>query len=260
MAQKPEKRPSAQENQRKKDNAPMNRAMTFFIAGCLAEIYLLVVRRYYINGTLEQVVAWDNYIQVLALVGLGILAVGIVASLLLRKDTGWKRGAAWSVLGAGAYVAVASQAVKMLYVTALNPLMMVVPAVMLLGILWNLYDRECAYALTILSMTTLLLWACRKGIGTAVWSSRVRIVGVIYLVLVVLVTLAAKKVEQKKGMLGKLRVLPVQADILPIYVACGISLVSVALALLNATIAYYTMWVAAICIFALAIYYTVRQL
>ena len=77
MAQKPEKRPSAQENQRKKDNAPMNRAMTFFIAGCLAEIYLLVVRRYYINGTLEQVVAWDNYIQVLALVGLGILAVGI---------------------------------------------------------------------------------------------------------------------------------------------------------------------------------------
>ena len=37
----------------KKDNAPLNGALKFFIGGCLAEIYLLMVRKYYINGNVD---------------------------------------------------------------------------------------------------------------------------------------------------------------------------------------------------------------
>ena len=54
MAKNPNRKP----NPAKKDDS-MPGAMKFFLAGCVAELYLLVVRRFYVNGTLEKVVAWD---------------------------------------------------------------------------------------------------------------------------------------------------------------------------------------------------------
>ena len=34
---------------------PMNGAMKFFLAGCVAELYLLILRRFYINADSEPV-------------------------------------------------------------------------------------------------------------------------------------------------------------------------------------------------------------
>ena len=50
------------------------------------------------------------------------------------------------------------------------------------------------------------------------------------------------------------------ADPMPIYAACGLSVVALAIALFSSTIAYYAMWALAIVVFALAVYYTVKQL
>ena len=75
----------------------------------------------------------------------------------------------------------------------------------------------------------------------------------IYLVLAVAVAVLVKQ--------GKLRkLLPANADPLPVYVACGLSVVAIAAALVNVTVAYYIMWGLAIVVFALAVYYTVKQL
>ena len=60
---------------------------------------------------------------------------------------------------------------------------------------------------------------------------------------------------------GKLkRLLPASADLLPVYVACGLSAAAMLGALFNTTVAYYAMWALAIVVFALAVYYTVKQL
>ena len=38
---------------------PMNGAMKFFLAGCVAELYLLILRRFYINADSEITrIAW----------------------------------------------------------------------------------------------------------------------------------------------------------------------------------------------------------
>ena len=50
------------------------------------------------------------------------------------------------------------------------------------------------------------------------------------------------------------------ADPLPVYLACGLSVAALAVALFSSTIAYYAMWALAIVVFALAVYYTVKQL
>ena len=51
-----------------------------------------------------------------------------------------------------------------------------------------------------------------------------------------------------------------KADPLPVYVACGLSAVAMAVALISTTTAYYAMWALAMVVFGLAVYYTVKQL
>ncbi len=67
---------------------PMNGAMKFFLAGCVAELYLLILRRFYVNaGSDVARFAWyDHYLWILAGVGAGVMAVCAVGALALRKD------------------------------------------------------------------------------------------------------------------------------------------------------------------------------
>ena len=44
------------------------------------------------------------------------------------------------------------------------------------------------------------------------------------------------------------------------YLACVLSIVALAVALFSTALAYYAMWALAIVVFALAVYYTVKQL
>lgn len=224
----------------------MTGAMKFFVAGCFAELYLLIIRRFYINGTLEQVVAWDSYLHVFTWIGVGILALGAVLSVLWKTDK--KRIVGWGIAGAGAFLAVASFLVHW-NMSTLTLMTVVVPLVMLLGILWSLYDRECALALTILAASLIAVWICRRAAAMTL----VKAAAVVYILILLAVALLVK---QKK--LSKL--LPAHADPLPVYVACGLSVVAVAVALISSTIAYYAMWVLAAVVFGLAVYYTVKQL
>lgn len=73
-----------------------------------------------------------------------------------------------------------------------------------------------------------------------------------------IIVLAVAAFLVKRGKLGKL--LPAKADPLPVYVACGLSAVAMAVALISTTTAYYAMWALAMVVFGLAVYYTVKQL
>ena len=51
-----------------------------------------------------------------------------------------------------------------------------------------------------------------------------------------------------------------KADKLPVYAACGLSALALLASLLGGGISYYAMWALAAVVFALAVYYTVKQL
>ena len=57
------KNPNRKTKPVKQDDA-LTPAMKFFLAGCVAELYLLIVRRYYISGSIKQVIAWDSYLVI----------------------------------------------------------------------------------------------------------------------------------------------------------------------------------------------------
>lgn len=244
MAKNPNHKPA------KKDDS-MTGAMKFFLTGCVAELYLLIIRRYYINGTIEQVVAWDSYLKVFAVIGLVILIVGAVLSRIWKNNE-VKRSVGLCLAVFGAVAAIASFLVR-INMSVLTLLVAVVPVVMLLGILWSLYDRECALALTILAVSLIVLWVCRQAGNNIHYGTLVKIISAAYAVLVVVVAWLVKAKKLTKLM-------PAHADPVAVYVACGLSVVTVAAGLISTSIAFYAMWVLAAVVFGLAVYYTVKQL
>lgn len=245
------KHPNSKSKQVKRDE-PMNGAMKLFLAGCVAELYLLIIRRFYIQSPDVVKILWyDRYLWVLLGVGAVILVAGAVGGLLLRADKK-KRTAAWYVAAAGAFLGGAAGLVRW-NVSTLTLLTVVVPAVMVLGILWSLYDRECALSLTILGASLIVLWICRKQLYSVYLGTYVRIFAVVYILVLIAVALLAKQGKLKK-------LLSAKADLLPVYVACGLSAAAMLGALFNTTVAYYAMWALAIVVFGLAVYYTVKQL
>jgi len=143
---------------------------------------------------------------------------------------------------------------------ALRLMCVVVPVVMLLDILWSLYDRECAWALTILGVSLIALWVCRQELSSMYLGTFVRIAAIVYIVLLAVIAFLTHRIDQHSGKLGKFQVLPASADPLPVYVACALSVAGMVCALISTSVAYYAMWTLAIVVFALAVYYTVKQL
>lgn len=241
-----------------KRDEPMTGAMKFFIAGLVAELYLLILRRGY-TGSAETMIAWYDRLPVLAAAGGVVLLLGVVLSVLWRADRK-KRPAAWALAGGGAFLGAASGLVRLWNLPALTFLCVLVPVVVLMGILWLLYDRECACALTILGVSLMVLWVCRRLVDSMYLGTAVRVGAVVYLALLAAAAFLARKADRSGGRLGKVQVLPANADVMPVYVACGLSAAALVVALFSATAAFYAMWALALVVFALAVYYTVKQL
>ena len=245
------KHPNSKSKQVKRDE-PMTGAMKFFLAGCVAELYLLIIRRFYVKSPdIVKILWYDRYLWVLLGVGAAILVAGVVGGLLLRGDKK-KRTIAWCVAAAGAFLGGAAGLIRW-NASTLTLLTVVVPVVMVLGVLWNLYDRECALSLTILGASLIALWICRKQLYSVYLGTYVRIFAVVYILVLIAVALLTKQGKLKK-------LLPASADPLPVYVACGLSAVAMLGTLFSSIVAYYAMWALAIVVFGLAVYYTVKQL
>ena len=70
-----------------KRNEPMHNALKFFLAGCVAEIYLLVIRRFYVNGTANELLACDAALPYLMAAGATVAVIGLVLGIVWRQQT-----------------------------------------------------------------------------------------------------------------------------------------------------------------------------
>ena len=129
-----------------------------------------------------------------------------------------------------------------------------------MAMLWYLYDRECAWALIVLGLDLAVLWICRKGMGNYLWEKRVVAGAIAFLVCLAVLAILTWRLRKAKGLLGKFRLLEEKFDPMPIYAACGVSAVTTVLALVSSAAAYYCVYGVAVLLFALAVYYAIRQL
>ena len=248
------------ESRGKRKHEPWQGATRALLLGCVAELYLLMIHKYYIYGNLDQVLAWDSYLRVSLWLGLGVAVLGGVLLYLCRRKPGWKRAVSGMVLELGACMAVTGGLVTRYYASPITLLAVAVPAAALMAMLWYLYDRECAWGLIVLGLDLAVLWICRKGMGNFLWEKRVLVGAVIFLICLAVLVFLTAKLAKSRGMLGKLRLLGENFDTMPIYAACGVSAVTTVLALVSSVAAYYCIYIVAVLLFALAVYYAIRQL
>ena len=124
-----------------------------------------------VNGAAQAQIDWyDSYLPALMGVGTGVLVLGAVLSYLWRAD-GKKRVIGWYLTGGGAFLALSALLIWRLNAPMVTFLTIAVFAAMILGILWSLYDRECAISLTILGVSLIFLWVCRRGMEVSRSSS-----------------------------------------------------------------------------------------
>lgn len=243
------KKPNYKSKKAAKQDESMSAAIKFLVAGCLAWLYLMIVRRSYVNGYAEQQIAWyDVYLNALIVAGAVVFAIGAVLSYLWRRKKN-TRAYGWMIGGLGAFVA-ASSALILWNMSSLTLLTAFVLVVMVLGIVWSLYDRECALSLTLLGASLFAVWVCRGHMNSIYMGTYVKIGTVVLIAAMILVAVLAKQ--------GKL--ISDKAGLPVVYAACGLSAAALALSLLGPVIAYYIMWALAIVVFGLAVYYTIKQL
>ena len=153
------------ESRGKRKHEPWQGATRALLLGCVAELYLLMIHKYYIYGNLDQVLAWDSYLRVSLWLGLGVAVLGGVLLYLCRRKPGWKRAVSGMVLELGAFMAVTGGLVIRYYASPITLLAVAVPAAALMAMLWYLYDRECAWASSCWGWT----WRC-SGSAAREWA------------------------------------------------------------------------------------------
>jgi len=254
MAKKPNNRPAGGKS------GAMSGTTRLFLAGACAEVYLLTVYRFYVKGSHSMLLAWyDTYLPAIMWVGLGVLLLGLVL-LGMGKSKEKLLPLGKLTVCAGVFLAVTAPAIRIWTATALTPLCVIVPAVMLLAFLWRVYDRECVYGLAALCTALLVIWMCRRGLGNSVWAMPTRVIAAAFRAVCAAAAALLRKAEAGNGQLKGLRILPPKANYSVAYGALLVSAALVAAGMINVTVAYFAMWAAAICIFAVAVYCTVQQL
>lgn len=242
-----------------KNNASFSAAVRMLVACCIGEAWLLVIRRYFINGQVDQFLAFADILKYTGIAGAVLLVVGVILALACRGSRGGRLAGIWLAI-AGAFLAVTGWACYT-YVPAGNQILCIaVPVVGALALVHYLYQREFFWSVAVLCLGILDLWVCRRGLGHGTTGTIVLGGTIALMVVLAAAAVVFHQAEKSGGKLGKLRLLPSGASYGVIYASCALSVVALAAALVRVSLAYYLIWALAIVLFALVVYYTVKQL
>lgn len=254
------KNTNSKRNERmEKNNRNMNFAMKLLTAGFLAEFYLLLVNNYFVKGAIGQVLAMSTVLKVLFYLGCALVGGGVVLFAMREKKKLFAQLGSWLLIG-GVFFTLSSQLMLKIYPQGTTFMCILVPVIMILGIVFLMYQREFSVQTLALSASISAIILLNRGAGKTGWTTIVRgysalvVIGV--LVLMVLVYMASKN----GGCLKSVRVFASGADYKLTYLILAVCLITILVAMFVAGAAFYGTWVLSILLFVLAVYYTVKML
>ncbi len=241
----------------------VNLATCLLMAGLIAEFYLLLINRYFVKGTVGQVLAANSFLRVMTYVGLAAAVAGAVMLAMRKKNARCARYGGW-VLGCGVFFAFSSILMRKIYNGGTTAMCILVPVAMILGIIALLYQREFAVESAALAVSIAALALLNVGADKPGWVGLVKGCAAAALALLAAITLCTAAVKKNGGVLGsggkQLRVFPDKADYRLVFGTLALCLALLALALIVPGAAFYGMWILAVAAFCLAVYYTIKLL
>lgn len=243
-----------------KNNRNMNRALELLTAGFLAEFYLLLINNYFIRGTVDQLVAVSRLLEGLVYVGLALVAAGVVLLIAGRKkNREFSRLSQW-LLVAGVFFTLSSELMLKVYPQGTTAMCIFVPVVMILGVIFLMYQREFSVQAAALAMSVLAMVLLNRGLGNENWSLIVKCYSICAAAVIAVLLIIAYAARRGDGCIGSVRIFPSGAGykmLCLVLVACIAAIVA---ALCIGGIAYYGVWALSVLLFILAVYYTVKML
>lgn len=240
-----------------KNNRSLNCALSLFTAGFVAEFYFLLINQYFIKGTVSQVVAASYFLEGVVWFGLVLAVVGLALIFLRKNPTRFVSAGRW-LLVLGVFLTLSSQLMLKFYPAGTTAMCILVPVLMLLSVVFLLYQREFAVQALSLTLTIAAVALLNRG-ATVSTGLMYLLVGVCALVILALCALVFA--AQKNG--GALRgeqLFPAKADYRLMYGAAVFGLLLIVLSVAVAGASYWALWAGAIPLFALAVWYTVKLL
>ena len=241
-----------------KNNRNMNRALELLTAGFLAEFYLLLVNNYFVRGTINQLVTMSYVLEVLMYVGLALVAAGIAMLIVgKKKNKDFSKLNKWLLI-AGVFFTLSSELMLKVYPQGTTAMCIFVPVVMILGVIFLMYQREFSVQTAALAMTILAMVLLSRGSGN--WAMVVKGYSVCAALVIAVMLLIAFKAQRGDGCIGSVRIFTSGAGYKMLYLVLVVCLAAIIAALFVGSIAYYGVWALSVLLFILAVYYTVKML
>ena len=243
-----------------KNNRNMNRALELLTAGFLAEFYLLLINNYFVRGTINQLVTVSYLLEGLVYAGLVLVAAGIVLLIVGRKkNKEFTKLNKWLLI-AGVFFTLSSELMLKVYPQGTTAMCIFVPVVMILGVIFLMYQREFSVQTAALAMSILAMVLLNRGMGNENWSMIVRVYSICAAAVIAILLVIAFVAQRGDGCIGSVRIFPSGAGykmLCLVLVACIAAIIA---ALYIGGIAYYGVWALSVLLFILAVYYTVKML
>lgn len=255
MAKKPNKRAE----KLRKEQEVINRVLNIFLVGIVAETYLLMMHKR-LTGTAAQMVGAAKALTVLGWIGLALAVAGVVLMLVKKAEPKFRKIGLWGA-GTGVFLAVSSVLMYFFYPRGGQLLCAAVPIAAVLGLVYYLFQREFFVNVVILGGTMFTLWVLGRGLGTVNWNTKVIAGAVVVLIGLALMAVLTRKLEKNAGKwTGKkeIAVFSPACEYKILYAVYALAAILIVLALLMSSTVFYTMWVAGILIFVLAVYYATK--
>ena len=240
-----------------KNNRNMNRALELLTAGFLAEFYLLLVNNYFVRGTINQLVTMSYVLEVLMYVGLALVAAGIAMLIVGRKNKDFGNLSKWLLI-AGVFFTLSSELMLKVYPQGTTAMCIFVPVVMILGVIFLMYQREFSVQTAALALSILAMVLMNRGNGN--WSLVVKGYSVCAALVIAALAVIAYLAQRSEGCIGSVRIFQSGASYKMLYLVLVICLAAIVAAMFVGSIAYYGVWALSVLLFILAVYYTVKML
>lgn len=244
-----------------KSKQKMDKLTGLFTAGCVAELILFVVHQFYTQGTGVQMMNMARLLAVMPVVGIALLVVGVV---IHRGEMTAIRPAGVYVAGLGAFLALLGPLCLKVNSGAAGLLAAVVPAVMLMAVVFVLYTRDFFWLAlnAAVAMDAVWYWSRFASIDYLRLSAwMLMVTALIVAAAVPMLTVFSKKDKGVVTLCGcKLRMLE-NGEVKNVMLA-GHALVLAALvaALASSALSVYCLMVMGVMLFVAAAYFTVTVL
>ena len=255
------KKPISQKHadREKQENSTLSRVYYVFLLGLAAECWLFLVYRGYAFGTPRSMLAWHNVLVAATWVGLAALVIGAVAGFLKRQDRKMRTIMSWAA-GAGAFFLVSSWVVTHFFSngTGVIAMCILVPIVVVLALVYLLYQHECALSTVMLSGAMFSVWLRSASANSSIWRLPVMIGCIAAAAVVVAVLFLVFRVQKDGGKVLGGQVFSSECDYRVLYGVLGIAAAALLLAAAVSVTAYYLLWALAVLLFAELVFYTTK--